>query len=101
MLYSPPSVRRSKIGRFFWHVLRRVFEAGLRANRPDVFRLGAETERRPRQMALEVNQLEARLEVIGVAAEQRQIDAGGDLLALVREDRVVDRVVNEARRPPC
>ena len=69
-----------------------------RCVRPDVFDLRAIADRHAAVERLELRVLEPRLQEVGVAADAGEVDRGGEALARVREDRVVDRVVDEARR---
>ena len=69
--------------------------------RVDVFDLRAHAERQRGVLLPEPHALEHRLVEVGVAAEAGEIDGRREALALGREDRLVDRVVDEARRRSC
>ena len=64
----------------------------------DVLHVAVHAEIHPLVLFPEVHRLDGRLVVADVAAEPRQIHGKREPLARRREDRVVDRVVDEARR---
>ena len=71
------------------------------AERVDVLDLRAHAERQRGVLPPEPDALDDRLVEVGVAAEAGEVDRGGEALAAGREDRLVDRVVDDARRRPC
>src|SRR5439155_14130097 len=66
--------------------------------RVDVFVLAAQTERQPVRLVHVPHAFDERLVEVRVAAEAGEIERRGEALAGRREDRLVHRVVDEARR---
>ena len=86
-LYSPPRNSFSKIGSW------KVPPIGLMNSS-----CPREAERHPAVLPPEVDALEHRLVEVRVAAEAGQVDRGREPLAGGREDRLIDGVVDDARR---
>ena len=86
-LYSPPRNSFSKIGSSVEPVKAWMYST-----------CAAHAERHPAVLLQEPDAFERRLEEVGVAAEPGEIDRRREAPAGGREDRLVDRVVDEARR---
>ena len=89
-LYSPPRNSFSKIGSSFEPLNGWMYST-----------CAAHAERHPVVLLQIPDALEHRLVEVGVAAEAGEIDRRGEALAGGREDRLVDRVVDDASARPC